>query len=359
MKARYLIAMLAVISFGFLSFAGADNRSTEPSDRFKSLSIRSMTFNDNGKFNEDEEEDIAFCTRTAHSAHKACRAEVKDDFWIAMGNCINISDAEERQECEADAYEERKEGYESCKEQFEARLEVCDLIGEERYDPDFDPANFVHPDEIGDTIEPNPYFPLVPGAQWVYEGGGERITDTVTDETKLIEGVTCRVVRDVVEEIEENGKRDGVLIELTDDWYAQDIWGNVWYCGEIAQEFETFEGDDPEEPELVDIEGSWKTGRDGAKPGILMLADPQVGDAYREEVSLGDAEDVAEVISISGTTEVPAPSASCENECLVTLNFTAIEPDVIEIKYYKPGVGLILEEEEDGTQIELVEYTMP
>ena len=72
---------------------------------------------------------------------------------------------------------------------------------------------------------------------------------------------------------------------------------DVWYCGEIARNYETFEGDDPEDPELVDIDGSWKAGRDGAKPGILIQADPQPPNAYRQEVLLGEAEDVAQVLS--------------------------------------------------------------
>ena len=126
---------------------------------------------------------------------------------------------------------------------------------------------------------------------------------TVTESTKLIEGVTCLVVNDLVEE-------DGLPIEDTDDWYAQDVDGNVWYCGEIAQNFEVFEGDDPEEAELVDVDGSWKTGRDGAQPGIIMLASPQVGDVYRQELALGEAEDAARVISTTGSATVPA--ASCD-----------------------------------------------
>ena len=176
------------------------------------------------------------------------------------------------------------------------------------------------------------------------------ITDTVTDKIKLIEGVTCRVVLDVVEE-------DGVVIEITDDWFAQDLDGNVWYCGESARDFETFEGDDPEEPELVKIEGSFKAGRVGAKSGIIMLADPQVGDSYREEVALGEAEDFAQVTSITGTESVPA--VSCDADCLVTDNFTPIEPGVIEVKYYAPGVGLILEMVPGGPRVELVEFDIP
>ena len=169
--------------------------------------------------------------------------------------------------------------------------------------------------------------------------------------TKLIEGVTCVVVNDLVEE-------DGVPIENTDDWYAQDALGNVWYCGEIAKNFEIFEGDDPEEAELVDIDGSWKAGRDGAQPGIIMLALPQAGDVYRQEVALGEAEDAARVISTTGSAAVPA--ASCDGDCVVTRDFTPLEPDANERKFYAPGVGLILERDlESGDRVELVEFTPP
>ena len=124
---------------------------------------------------------------------------------------------------------------------------------------------------------------------------GEKVTETITVEvlraTKSIEGVTCIVVNDVVDE-------DGEVIEDTVDWYAQRIdTMDVCYVDEIAKNSETFEDDAPPVPELVDIDGSWKTGRDGAKPSILKEADPQARDAYRQETSLGEAKDVAEVLS--------------------------------------------------------------
>ncbi len=291
-----------------------------------------------------------FCTDTANTMRRACRADVEDDFQVAMAQCINVSDTEERQQCRADARAERDETREVCDEQLTARLDVCALVGEERYDPDFDPANFVDPNEIGSTVTPNPFFPLIPGTRWVYEGGDETITVVVTEKTKLIEGVRCRVVNDVVEE-------DGEVIEDTDDWYAQDLTGNVWYCGELARDFEFFDGDDPEEAELVDIEGSFKAGRDGAKPGILILATPEVGSVYRQEVALGDAEDVAQVLSLTGTESVPA--ASCNNDCLVTRDFTPLEPGVNENKYYVRGIGLILEVDDEGNRTELVRLTTP
>lgn len=292
-----------------------------------------------------------YCTQTAEAAFDACVYELKDDYNIAIGNCTNLEDFAERKECLEEARDAAKEAREECKEQFWARRDVCDLVGEDRYDPDFGPD-----DGFATTIEDivgNTYFPLEPGNFWRYEGAGEIITVEVKEKTKLIEGVTCIVVNDVVTD------EDGVKIEDTDDWYAQDLVTNdVWYCGEIARNYELFEDDDPEEPELVDIDGSWKAGRDGAKPGILMLAGPAVGDAYRQEMLLGDAEDVAEVLSTtysySGPTDdsgnldylVPADLANAlcsAANCVVTLDLTALEPGVEERKYYAPGIGVFLE----------------
>ena len=227
------------------------------------------------------------------AAYKAARFEAMDDYWIAIGNCNNLSDPDERKECKQDAREERLSAMEDSRDQLEARQEICEELGQGPYDPQLDPADFVDPDDIGDSETANPYLPLIPGTVWVYEGetedGTETITVTVTDDTKEIEYpeesgqiFNCRVVRDVVE-------LDGEAIEDTDDWFAQDEDGNVWYFGEISLEFE--------DGELVGLEGSWKAGVDGAKPGIVMGADPEVGDFYRQEFLLGEAEDMGEVVS--------------------------------------------------------------
>ena len=297
----------------------------------------------------DHFDDGMYCTATAEVAQTSCENEVEDDFWITTGNCINIANAGARSKCLKLVDSESEEGAGFCVEQYEARLALCGALGEARYDPKFNPAKFVDPLEIGVSVDPNPYFPLEQGRQWVYEGGEEVITVTVTDRTKLIGGVICVVVNDRVEE-------DGVVIEDTDDWYAQDKTGNVWYCGEIARNFEFFEEDSDPVSELVDIEGSWKAFRDFAKPGILMLASPQVGDVYRQEMALGDAEDAAEVLSIDASEAVPA--AFCDGNCVVTGDFTPLEPDAYEFKYYAPGVGFMLEvDPETGERLELVEMT--
>lgn len=283
------------------------------------------------------------CSRTAWDAFVACHFEVEDDFWEARGICRNESDPVERAECFDEAGEERADARQECGEQLAARLELCDALGEAPYDPPFDPADFET--DFDNLTNPNPYLPLAVGNLWVYAEDEATVTVEVLDKTKLIEGVTCIVVNDFEEE-------DGEVTESTDDWFAHAITGDIHYCGEISQEFEFFDGDDPEEAELVDIEGSWKAGRDGAKSGLLIPFAPQVGDVFRTEWALGDAEDAAEVLSVDygfGNDPeldfmVPQELAEllCNDDCLVTKDIDSLEPDAEERKYYAPGVGLFL-----------------
>jgi hypothetical protein len=303
-----------------------------------------------------------YCTATAKAAYKACLNEIKDDYNIAVGNCINVSDSEDREDCFNEA-KNGEDGYkaakEECKDQYEARREVCGDLGEDRYDPDLSPGQFVeNPLDIGTGVTANPYWPLVPGTTWTYENtfAGETITVEVLNEIKVIEypadsgqEFNCIVVNDVVTDTSTSEP-----IEDTLDWYAQDLEGNVWYFGEIAQNFE--------DGELVDIEGSWKAGVDGAKPGILMWAYPDGADSepqqevYRQEFFLGDAEDIGEFVEFVDSITV---RDTIYTDVLKTKDYTPIEPDVGEFKYYAPGVGLILEvayeddEELTGETVEL------
>jgi hypothetical protein len=262
------------------------------------------------------------CSVTSKAARLACNSEKLDEYWIAIGNCANLDEVAEVMECKREARGEWGDGRDDCMEQFEAREGVCDALGQAPYVPDFSPDRF--PDPL--TID-NEYLPLMPGTVRTYrnEEAGETVVVTVTDESLEISGISCRVVSDVVTD------DDGRLIEETDDFYAQDDEGNVWYCGEIARNFE--------DGLLVDLEGSWRAGVDDAKAGIVMNAHPMVGDVYRQEFLLGDAEDIARVISITGSATVPG--ASCAGDCLVTEELTPIEPDALENKYYARGIGNI------------------
>jgi hypothetical protein len=283
------------------------------------------------------------CHKTSVAAQVACNADGKDDRWITVGGCYNLADAAARQQCIADAKDARLEKGQECRDQFDARESLCEALGRGPYDPVIDPANFRSPQET--AAQPNPFFPLVPGMQWVYVGGGERDTVTVTVKTREILGVTATEVHDVV--TDETGQ---TTLEDTLDWFAQDLQGNVWYFGELSQQFEN--------GRLTSLEGSWTGGVEGAKPGIVMEAAPKVGDVYRQEFSLGNAEDAAEVISTTGSATVPA--ASCSGDCLVTRDFSPLEPDIEENKYYKSGVGMILEvDSASGERTELVSFSGP
>lgn len=290
--------------------------------------------------NEDKDDKAGACTKTARAIYKACRLDIKNDFWIAIGNCDNLSDPNASAECKNAAKVALNDGKEECHAQFEARDDVCDALGEAPYDPQIDPSMFVDPAQIGQTVAPNPYFPLTRGTTWVYKSKEETATVTVTAVTRVILGVTCATIRDVV-------KVNGEVTENTRDWYAQDIHGNVWYFGETTQELE--------DGVIVTIAGSFTAGVDGAKPGIIMEAQPAVGDVYRQEFSLANAEDIGKVLSLTGSATVPA--ASCHHTCLVTKDFTPLEPGVFERKFYAPGVGSILEvKPKTGGRLELVDF---
>jgi hypothetical protein len=206
------------------------------------------------------------------------------------------------------------------------------------YAPELDPGSFV------DRVD-NPYLPLVPGTTWVYEGQDddetEHIEVEVLEETREVEGITATIVRDTV-------SVDGEVTEDTYDWYAQDEDGNVWYLGEDTHEYE--------DGEPVNADGSWEYGKDGALPGIVMLADPEVGDAYRQEYFEGEAEDMGEVLEVGTTVEIALGSY---DDVVVTEDWNPLEPDVIEHKSYAPGIGVIREEKVAGGAgtIELIRFT--
>jgi len=202
------------------------------------------------------------------------------------------------------------------------------------YNPLIDPAGFA-----SSTVIDNQLMPLVPGTTYTYQGGEETITVAITSETKTILGVTCVVVRDTV-------RVGGQTTEDTFDWYAQDNDGNVWYFGEDTKEYEN--------GTVVSTEGSWEAGVDGAKPGIVMHAiQPAAAAPYRQEYYACEAEDMAEVVSLNEAVTVPFGQYT---NCLKTHEFTPLEPDASEYKYYCENVGLVLEEDAaSGARTELTQ----
>lgn len=183
-----------------------------------------------------------------------------------------------------------------------------------------DPADFT-------TAIDNRYWPMRPGSRWIYresdgEGHVQRVVVTVTDKTKRVaNGIEARVVHDVA-------SRGGRPLEITDDWYAQDAAGNVWYLGERTAEYEN--------GKVISREGSWEAGADGAQPGVIMPANPRPGLTYRQEYYAGEAEDRAEILSVDEQVEVPYGHFT---DAVLSKDLTALEPRLVEYKLYAPGVG--------------------
>ena len=205
-----------------------------------------------------------------------------------------------------------------------------------------DPAN-LDPADFTTEID-NPYWPMTPGNRWVSRSSEERIVVEVTDRKKTVQGgIEAVVVRDTVTD------NNGDLVEVTDDWYAQDRDGNIWYLGEDVRDFKG--------GRVVSRGGSWEHGVDGAQAGIAIPADPQRGQRYRQEYYEGEAEDRAEVLSVDARVIVPAGEF---DGCLQTSDTTPLEPGVEERKYYAKGVGPVLNEKVSPERFreELVRYSV-
>jgi hypothetical protein len=192
------------------------------------------------------------------------------------------------------------------------------------YEPSIDPADF------GGPID-NPYLPLEPGTVFRYRGVGDdgRTRELnivrVTHRKKRIMGIDAFVVLD---RVWAGGKPE----ERTRDWYAQDRPGNVWYLGEASFNYE--------HGHWVKDDGSWTAGVGNGKPGVIMLAHPRRGDAYRQEFSPGHAVDQAKVLGRVGPVDTPFRSFS---RTLLTREYSTIDKQY-EKKWYARGVGVIQED---------------
>jgi hypothetical protein len=264
---------------------------------------------------------VDFCKQTSDSALRSCRTGAQSDYLLALGKCDNIADAAARKACQQQALVDMKDAQQTCIAQHDARQAVCQRLGGATYEPVITPSNFV-------SVIDNPFFLLTPGTSMIYTGqtaqGAESNVVFVTHNTKVLDGVTCVEVHDTV-------FTNGQLTEDTLDWFAQDKNGNVWYFGENTHELEG--------NEITNIDGSFKGGVGSAQPGIVMKAHPAIGDFYRQEFDLDNAEDVAEVVGLTNSVTVPFGSFT---NCLETKETSALEPDASENKFYATGVGNVL-----------------
>ncbi len=191
------------------------------------------------------------------------------------------------------------------------------------YNPAILAANFTNSANLT-----NPLFPYQPGKRYILEGqtsaGLERIEIERLATNKTVMGITCAVIRDRV-------WVNGLLVEDTDDWYAQDNAGTVWYMGEYVTDLNP-------DGSVKDHDGSWEAGVDGAKPGINMPADPKVGMAYRQEYYFDEAEDKAEVVGTGLTVTVLTGTYT---GCVQTYETSDLDPELKEHKFYAPNIGFI------------------
>ncbi len=293
----------------------------------------------------DDRKGSTACERSAGDMYSACKAGARDDLFTTQANCRNFADGGARKECVEESIDVRKEEVGSCRDVLAARKEACELLGENRYqDPLLNPdIVFIDPNEVPGTYAANPYVSVAAGHTYVLRAGDEgeeTVVVHVTDETREIQDVACRVVLDVVVEVEtDEGEVEYEAVEVTDDWFAQDEIGNVYYCGEISRNFE--------DGLLRDIGGSFEAGIDFAKAGELIHGFPAAGDVHRTEYALGEAEDIIQYLD---TMTEPTDDEGGDNEvfpcspnmCLKTFDFSPLEPESTEFKYYLPGTGFVL-----------------
>jgi hypothetical protein len=181
----------------------------------------------------------------------------------------------------------------------------------------------------------NPWFPLKPGTVFTSRGSedGDKTRDvfTVTNRKKTILGIKATVIDDRV-------YVNGRLEERTNDWYAQDKDGNVWYLGEATATLDS-------KGRVHSREGSWRAGVNGAKAGIFMPAHPKVGYTARQEFYKGHAEDEFKILSLTSHVKTPAVSSS---HAMVTQETTPLEKGVVDHKIYVRGYGTVAEDTVKG-----------
>ena len=302
------------------------------------------------------------CALSAGSMLQACRADVRDNLFETFASCQHISDRADRWECYVSAYQDRAEESAECGDVRSARVDACDVLQEDRYDPDPLLSQPFAEDPYDNPVMVNPYISVEEGHTYVLRAGevdedslelvGEELVVVhVTDETQDVLGIPCRIVVDVVfEASEEDGETEYEVVEATDDLFALTTNGDVIYCGEVSRNYE--------DGILRDLDGSFEAGIDYAKSGTLMLYTPIDGLAHRSEFAPGEAEDI---IQYNSATSGPTEDEGGDNAafpcgatgCLRTYDFSPLDPESTEFKFYQAGVGFVLAVGmEDGEVVE-------
>ena len=304
------------------------------------------------------------CFQTAGQLFQGCMADVMEEQRTGNAVCLNIGDHAEQRACRRDVAEAVAEEREECFEVREARWDACVLLGEDIYDPDpLTVETLFSPEEVADGAAPqNPYWDLRAGRTFVlritefedgeFEDTGDVVIGTVqdADEAVEIQGQLCTTLTEVEfsreeeEDEDEAGEVDYFVTEKTDDYYGLTLNSDVIYCGETTIAAEDDEG------LVLDTDGSFIAGLEGAKSGYLLRSMPMVGVAERQEWALDEAEDVVEYLSLAtqpdeeyGGNNTNDDDYSCEGDtCLGTQDINPLDPEESELKFYKPEVGFVL-----------------
>ena len=276
------------------------------------------------------------CNKSALSLRKAASRQNWADFYNQLGICLNTKPFTDCVKCAKKAEKDLKDAEDFVQDQWEERLNVCQTLGQEQYEPDIDPLEFT-------SLVDNPFFPLLPNEMLVYEGatadGLRRIENTTLNETRTILGVDCAVVH-CVEYL------DDVVTQDSHYYYAQHTDGTVWLFGK-----QTFALEDDV---IVNMDGSWIAEDKGARPGIAMLAAADVGESYRQCFAPNVCEDVAKFQATGVSVTVPFNNTTYL-DCWQIRSTTAIAPDLLEQRFYAQGVGQVrVVDAENGDVFNLV-----
>jgi len=171
------------------------------------------------------------------------------------------------------------------------------------------------------------YFILEPGTRLTYTHAVDTLTITVLNETKLVDGVQTRVV-------EEHETEGGKLVEISRNYFAIDkATGDVYYFGEDVDIYK--------DGKVTAHDGSWASGVNGARFGMMIPGAPKVGDRFQQEVAPQAAMDRVEITSVTETVKTPAGEFK---NCVVTKETSPLEAGSSS-KTYAPGVGLVVDDE--------------
>jgi hypothetical protein len=163
-----------------------------------------------------------------------------------------------------------------------------------------------------------------------------RIEETVLTQSEQVSGVQVTIVK-------VDDYYDGELGKTTEDYFAQAPDGTVYYLGERVDEFQ--------DGQVVGHEGAWLAEPNGNPPGLFMPPAPTVGQTFNQEQIPGVAEAQSKVVAVDQTV---TSASGTFTGCIQTEDRELLE-EVVEQKYYCPGVGLV-REEFPGGHIDLVEF---